>query len=160
VTFAALTTAAGWPGDRSLSSSEWQAQQAFAEMLDSLGQFDALLGRIGIAEALRRLQTLARERIFQPEAEGAASILVMGLLEAADAPLDGLWVMGMNDQHWPPAARPNPLLPAELQRRARAPNASAEVQSEFAQAVHCACCTARRMSFFRGRRARPGANCV
>ena len=133
--FAALTTAAGWPGDRPLSSGEWQAQQAFAETLDSLGQFDALLGRIGMADALRRLQTLARERIFQPEAEGAASVLVMGLLEAADAPLAGLWVMGMNDSHWPPAARPNPLLPAELQRRARAPNASAEVQSEFALAV-------------------------
>ena len=134
--FPALTFAAGWPGDRPLSSCEWQAQRAFAETLDSLGQFDALLGRVTIAEALRRLQQLCRERIFQPEAAGADNVFVMGLLEAAAEPLDGLWVMGMNDQHWPPAARPNPLLPAGLQRRARAPNASAEVQSEFARAVH------------------------
>lgn len=134
--FAALAAAAGWPGDRPLSSFEWQAQRAFVETLDSLAQFDALLGRIDIGEALRRLQQLCRERIFQPEAEGADNVLVMGLLEAAAEPLDGLWVMGMNDQHWPPAARPNPLLPAELQRRVRAPNASAEVQAEFANAVH------------------------
>ena len=135
VAFAALTKAAGWPGDRPLSSYEWQAQRAFAETLDSLGQFDALLGRVTVTEALRRLQQLARERIFQAEAVGAVNVLVMGLLEAAAEPLDGLWVMGMNDQHWPPAARPNPLLPAEMQRRARTPNASAEVQSEFALAV-------------------------
>lgn len=134
--FAALATAAGWPGDRPLSSFEWQAQRAFAETLDTLGQFDALLGRVAWSEALRRLQKLCGERIFQPEAEGEPAVLVMGLLEAAAEPLDAVWVMGMNDQTWPPPARPNPLLPAELQRRARTPNASAEVQAEFAAAIH------------------------
>jgi exodeoxyribonuclease-5 len=130
--FSTLTAAAGWPGERPLSSHEWQARNAFAETLDMLGQFDALLGRIACGEALRRLQQLCRERIFQPEAEGDPSILVMGLLEAVAEPLDGLWAMGMNDHAWPPAARPNPLLPAELQRRARTPGASSEVQAEFA----------------------------
>lgn len=134
--FAAIAAAAGWPGDRSLSSAEWQARRAWAETLDMLGQFDGLLGRVGYGEALRRFQQLCRERIFQPEAEGDADVLVLGLLEAAAEPLDAVWVMGMNDHAWPPPARPNPLLPAELQRRARTPNASAEVQAEFAAAIH------------------------
>jgi exodeoxyribonuclease-5 len=47
-----------------------------------------------------------------------------------------LWVMGMNDSAWPPPARPNPLLPAEIQSRVRAPNAGAEVQLAFARAIH------------------------
>lgn len=133
--FAALAAAAGWPGDRGLSSVEWQARRAFAETLDALAQFDGLLGRVAYGEALGRLQRLCAERIFQPEAEGEPAVLVMGLLEAAAEPLDALWVLGMNDQAWPPPARPNPLLPAELQRRVRAPNASAEVQAEFAATI-------------------------
>jgi exodeoxyribonuclease-5 len=61
---------------------------------------------------------------------------VLGLLEAKGAEFDALWVMGMNDQHWPPPARQNPLLSAELQRRQRTPGSSAEVQTEFAHGIH------------------------
>ena len=134
--FSRLLEAAGWPGERPLSSHEYQAQSAFHEALASLAELDAVQGRVGMAEANRRLKQLARERIFQPETETEPQLEVMGLLEAVGTPLDGLWVMGMNDHLWPPPARPNPLLPALLQRNARAPNASAEVQGEFARAVH------------------------
>lgn len=134
--FGCMLGAAAWPGERTLSSHEYQAKRAFAEVLDSLAELDAMLGRVSISEANRRLVQLCRERIFQPETEGEPPLEVMGLLEAVGMPLDALWVMGMNDHLWPPPARPNPLLPAELQRRARAPNASAEVQGEFALAIN------------------------
>ena len=134
--FAHLLEAAAWPGERPLSSHEYQAQRAFHEALADLAELDAVQGRVGMAEAKRLLTQLARERIFQPETENEPQLEVMGLLEAVGVPLDGLWVMGMNDHLWPPPARPNPLLPARLQRDARAPNASAEVQGEFARAVH------------------------
>ena len=131
----ALLDAIGWPGERSLSSHEYQAGRAFAAALDSLAGLDTLLGRVTLAEARRRLAQICRERIFQPETIGDPPVQVMGLLEIADTPLDAIWVMGMNEHLWPPPARPNPLLPAELQRLARAPNASAEVQREFAQVI-------------------------
>lgn len=134
--FMRLLDVCAWPGERSLSSHEYQAKRAFAEALESLAELDAVLGRVSGAEANRRLNQICRERIFQPETEGEPRLEVMGLLEAAATPLDALWVMGMNDHLWPPPARPNPLLPAELQRKARAPNASAEVQGEFALAIH------------------------
>lgn len=134
--FQRMLDACAWPGERTLSSHEYQAKCAFAEALDALSGLDAVLGRVGIAEASRRLNQICRERIFQPETEGEPQLEVMGLLEASGMPFDALWVMGMNDHLWPPPARPNPLLPAELQRRARAPNASAEVQGEFATSIH------------------------
>jgi hypothetical protein len=81
------------------------------------------------------LARLARERVFQPETVGKPHIQVMGPLEAAGLSFDALWVLGANDDVWPPAPKPNPLLPAELQRRARSTNASAEVQIEFARSV-------------------------
>ena len=134
--FRELLAAVGWPGERPLSSHEYQATGAFAKALATLAGLDAVLGRVRLAEACRRLAQICRERIFQPETVGDPPVQVMGLLEIADTPLDGIWVMGMNEHLWPPPARPNPLLPAELQRRARAPNASAEVQSEFARVIH------------------------
>jgi len=128
--------AAGWPGERGLSSHEFQAKQAFSEVLEHLAQLDVLLGQVGMNEALRLLNQSCSEQIFQPRTEGAPPLQVMGMLEATGEPLDAMWVLGMNDHVWPPPARPNPLLPAAVQRAARAPNADVAVQAEFASAIH------------------------
>jgi exodeoxyribonuclease-5 len=133
--FAQLLADVGWPGERTLSSREWQARDALRETLEQLGGFDAMLGKVTLAEANRHLARLARERVFQPETVGTPNVEVMGPLEAAGMSFDALWVLGMNDDAWPPPPRPNPLLPADLQRRAKSSNASAEVQLEFARTV-------------------------
>ncbi|MBI5784989.1 MAG: PD-(D/E)XK nuclease family protein [Rhodocyclales bacterium] len=133
--FAEFLEECGWPGERTLSSREWQARDAFRETLDQFGALDALLGKVALPEAARRLLRLARERVFQPETVGRPSVEVMGPLEAAGLAFDALWVLGMNDDVWPPSPRPNPLLPADIQRRAKSSNASAEVQLEFARSV-------------------------
>lgn len=136
VVFRAALAAAGWPGDRPLSSHEFQARRAFGEVLDGFGRFDTLLGPLNLAEAVRRLSQLCRQRLFQPETRGQPAIQVLGVLESAGLHFDGLWVMGMNDDLWPPPPRPNPLLPAELLRAAGASHASAEVELDFARRVH------------------------
>lgn len=128
--------AAGWPGDRPLSSPEYQGRRAFLETLSGFGRFDGLLGKLSQSEALRRLRELCRQRLFQPETRGRPAIQVLGVLESAGLQFDALWVMGMNDDQWPPAPRPNPLLPAELLRAAGASHASAEVELDFARRVH------------------------
>lgn len=125
-----------WPGDRPLDSGEFQAREAFRDTLAGLGRYDDILGPIGAGEALRRLAQAAGERVFQPETRGAPAIEIMGVLESTGLTFDALWVMGMNDHAWPAPARPNPLLPAELQRRAGTPHASAEVELAFAATVH------------------------
>lgn len=128
--------AVGWPGDRPLSSNEFQARRAFGEVLDGFGRLDGLLGPLGFSEAVRRLSQLCRQRLFQPETRGRPAIQVLGVLESAGLSFDALWVMGMNDDLWPPPPRPNPLLPAEVLRAAGAAHASAEVELDFAQRVH------------------------
>lgn len=125
-----------WPGDRPLSSHEYQARRAFGEVLDRLGHFDGLLGALSLNEAVRRLSQLCRQRIFQPETRGRPAIQVLGVLESAGLAFDALWVMGMNDDQWPPPPRPNPLLSAEALRSVGAAHASAEVELDFAQRVH------------------------
>lgn len=132
-----LLDALEWPGkQRSLSSFEYQAIQAFDKVLQALAALDVLQQAMSLSQVLLRLRELAQEQIYQPEAEGEVSLQVMGMLESVSAPLDGLWVMGMNDHAWPPPPRPNPLLPAAMQRSHGLPNADSAAQTAFAQAIH------------------------
>lgn len=127
---------AGWLHKRKLGSHEFQARQAFMETVQAFGLLDAFLGSLSLSEALRRLRQMCRERIFQPETEGQPRLQVLGLLEASGQRFDAVWIMGLRASVWPPAPRPNPLLPSEAQRKAGSPNASASVQQAFAQQVH------------------------
>lgn len=133
--FRAALAALGWPGERPLSSTEHQLRAAFDETLLQFGQLDALLGPVGSAVAVGELQRLCGETLFQPQAPAAVPVQVLGMLEVTGGDFDALWVMGLNDELWPPPARPNPLLPAELQRRQRTPAASADVQAAFAKSL-------------------------
>ena len=134
--FTRLLEIVGWPGDRPISSHEYQARKKFEETLLALGEFDALLGNISFAQAVQRLQRVTAEQVFQPETEGDPHLFIMGMLETVAKPMDAIWVMGMNDHLWPPPARPNPLLPAGLQRAAGLPGADGSVQATFAQTIH------------------------
>lgn len=134
--FTQMLEAAHWPGERTSSSFEHQAQQAWKEVLQAFAELGPLLGKMSGSEALRRLSQLCRERIFQPESVHEPQVQIMGMLEAAGEHLDGVWVMGMNDHIWPPPAQPNALLPAEVQRKAGTPGSCSQVQAEFAQAIH------------------------
>ena len=126
---------AGWLGERVLSSHEFQARRAFLETLDSLAALDGVLGPVAPQEAWRRLSQLCRQRVFQPETKGKPAIQVLGTLESAGLSFDALWVVGVSDEVWPPAPRPNPLLPAELLRREQVAKSSAEVELDFARRV-------------------------
>jgi len=131
-----LLDAARWPGQRPLSPHEHQARHAFTEVLNALPDLDAVLAKVTLSDVLRRVTQLCNDTIHQPSSPGTPRVEVMGMLESAGEPLEALWVMGMNDQLWPPQARPNPLLPADLQRKVKSPNSCSEVQTEFAQAIH------------------------
>ncbi|OAM52788.1 hypothetical protein A7981_04920 [Methylovorus sp. MM2] len=136
VSISALLAQVEWSAERPLSSHEYQARKKFNEVLATLIDFDLLLGSISFSQIVQRLSHLCNEHVFQPETEGDPHIFVMGLLETVAKPMDAIWVMGMNDHVWPPPARPNPLLPAALQRTERAPAADGNVQAAFALSIH------------------------
>lgn len=133
--FAQWLQALHWPGDRPLSSDAYQARQALWELLAHQGPADDILGPVSAGEALRRLGQRCRDRVFQAQTRGQPPLQVLGVLESGGLDFDALWVLGLNDHVWPPPAHPNPLLPAELQRRAGTPHASAATELAFAGAV-------------------------
>ncbi|ADI30058.1 PD-(D/E)XK nuclease family protein [Methylotenera versatilis] len=125
-----------WAKTRSLSSHEFQTQQAFLKCLKELSSLDAIFGNVSASAAVQKITELCNATMFQSEAKGDIRIQILGLLETPAVQLDAVWALNMNDQHWPPAVKLNPLLPADLQRNRGTPNASAAVQSQFASLVH------------------------
>lgn len=134
--FGDLLSELKWANTRAISSHEYQAQQAFFKCVKELAALDAILGHITAQEAMQKITELCNATMFQAEAIGDIHIQILGLLETPAMQLDAVWALNMNDQHWPPPVKLNPLLPAELQRNRGTPNASASIQSEFATIVH------------------------
>ncbi|NOT14007.1 MAG: DNA helicase [Methylotenera sp.] len=134
--FNSLLAALHWQGERSLSSLEFQANNAWQKALQQLADMDVLNQPIMHQEAVSLLQKICINRVFQAETEDEPSLQILGVMEALSAPVDALWCMHMNDHIWPLPASPNPLLPAFIQRAAKLPNADNAVQATFAAGIH------------------------
>lgn len=130
--FAALLDSCGWPGDRGVSSREYQAIEHFRSALGELATLDRVASPMARGEALALLNRLAAETVFQAEG-GEGRIQVLGMLEAAGFTFDALWVLGLHERAFPAPARPHPFLPLEVQSRMRMPHADAAREREFAQ---------------------------
>ncbi len=130
--FKRLLQILGWGSGRSLDSVEYQTVVAWQKLISQFANLDNTLSGITYSEALRRLRQLAQATLFQPQSKNQP-IQVMGILETAGLEFDNLWLMGLNDEVWPPTPQPNPFLPVGLQISLAMPHASAERELEFAQ---------------------------
>lgn len=129
-----LLEATGWPGERSLSSQEYQTLASWRDVQERFAELDRVAGRIDLDQALSHLKRLSRQAVFQ-SSQPDLPLQVLGMLEAAGEQFDHLWILGLHSEVWPPAPAPNPLLPAGLQRRYSTPHASAERELAFARRV-------------------------
>ena len=133
-TFLQLLGSAGWPGERTLSSEERQTERRWQKVLGAFSELDFVAGRLGPRPALSLLERLLTEEVFQPETQ-TLPIHILEALQAAGAQFDALWVQGLDDRAWPPAAKPNPFLPYRLQRERGLPHSSAERELDFARKI-------------------------
>jgi len=120
--FSDALRAVGFPGERTLDSHEFQTLEKWHDALAQFARLDRVSGKMGHAEAHRRLVLLARDTIFQPD-RGEAPVQVVGILESAGLEFDHLWITGLTDDAWPLAAQPHPFLPVGAQRSAGVPQA-------------------------------------
>ncbi len=128
--FSRLLTAAGWPGERSLNSVEYQVVECWLDLLSAYSTLDQISNPVKLPQAVSALQKMAGNTVFQPKTP-EATIQVLGVLEAAGLPFDYLWVAGMDDISWPPQPKPNPFIPKPLQRELQMPHATAERELFF-----------------------------
>jgi exodeoxyribonuclease-5 len=133
-TWRAWLAAVGWPGERALSSVEWQARAAWDDLLAEFATLGSVTRLLHRGAAVAALVSLARDKVFQPES-APAPIQILGGLEAAGLPLDALWVAGLAAERWPPARPANPLLPLVWQRERNVPRSTAARELAYAQAL-------------------------
>ena len=130
--FTNLLIAIGWPGNRGLTSIEYQVLQRWRNLLKEFSELDIVIQNISQKKAIEMLQTLASQAVFQPEGS-EAPIQILGLLESAGLQFDALWIMGLDSESWPPTANGNPFIPYSIQVKYALPHSSAEREYEYSK---------------------------
>ncbi len=105
----------GWPGDRTLSSEEYQTVKRLQQLLVEFSQLEIVNQKMTAIQAQQKIRSMAQQIIFQPESP-ETSIQILGVLEATGMQFDQLWLMGLYDQQWPSSSAPNPFIPIRIQR--------------------------------------------
>ena len=123
---------AGFPGERSLDSTEYQTFQKWQTLVADFAALDQAIAVTSYREAIGRLKRMAGDMLFQPETP-QVPIQILGVLEAAGMEFDHLWVMGLSDEQWPLRSQPNPFLPLALQRNAKLPLSSVQEALAYCQ---------------------------
>lgn len=132
--YISLLKAHGWPGNRMLTSDEFQAKERFESVLKEFAGCDILEQELNAETAFLHFAQMLKSALFQPKTE-ASNIQVMGMLESAGLEFDAIWLMGMTDESWPPPLAPNPFLPVLLQRKSFMPRANANHELNYAKKV-------------------------
>ena len=122
----------GWPGERGLNSAEYQQLQAWHSVLDKLASLRVVEPVMPRGEALSHLRRIADGTGFQPET-AETPIQVLAPQGAAVMAFDQVWMLGLNEEAWPPRPRPNPFIPISLQKQHGMPRADANTTLEQAR---------------------------
>jgi len=129
-----LLESAGWASARPLSSAEFQAFGRWQQALETTGSLGFDGRRIGWVEFLSALRLTLDETLFAPESTDAP-IQIAGPAESAGLTADAIWFLGADEKNWPATGIMNPLVPAEAQRAAGMPHASAQLDWDLAGAM-------------------------
>ena len=132
--FAGLLKVVGWANGRPLSSEEYQAAEAWRELLGAFAALEPVTEPMSASTAVSQLRRMAGERTFQPQT-GAVPVQVLGMLEASGLQFDCLWIMGLHDGTWPASPRPNPFIPLNLQRDVGLPHSSEERELHVSRTI-------------------------
>ena len=123
-----------WPGARTPDSAEYQALEAWQDLIGQFASLDLVSAPLDYASALAHLRQLATAFSFQPETP-EVPVQIIGFTGAAGMQFDHLWVMGLHEETWPGKAEPNPFIPLALQRSAGLPDCSAENRLRYAESL-------------------------
>jgi len=132
--FDQLLANAGWPGNGSQDSEEYQLLNRWRDLLNELARLEAVLPALSCRDAVSRLTSLAADTIFQAESEGRV-LPVIGALEAAGMEFDRIWVSGFDAGRWPARGHPMAYVSRQLQKDYGMPDATPQDSLAFSRRV-------------------------
>ena len=119
----------GWPG-RIESSVEYSQYEEWTKLLDTLDTSTPL--KPNYVSAIKKLRLLAKRTFQRNLFNSSLQISYLSLDEAIGLEFDYLWMLGMDDQHWPEPTNPSPFLPYRLQKQYKMPGSHSEIQLKSA----------------------------
>lgn len=125
----------GWPGDRDITTVEYQCVSSFSQQLQYYAGLDCVINTHTFSQSLSIIRDLLSKTLFQAQSNLHAPIQVLGLLEASGLFFDQVWITSMNDDTWPRSPSPNPFLPIELQRQFDVPHSSSSHELSYGRRV-------------------------
>lgn len=124
----------GWPGDRTLDSTEHQLLNSWRQLIQQFAQLTLVAPVLSHSQALHHLTILAAQQEFQPKS-AQVPVQILGILEAGGLHFDHLWIAGLHHQAWPTTSNPNPFIPLELQRNQQLPHSSSNRELIYCRTV-------------------------
>jgi len=121
-------------GSASLSSAEIQASRRWQHVVETCGSLGFDNRRIAWPEFLSTLARTIDATLFSPESHDAP-IQIAGPAESAGLTADAVWFLGASEDAWPAKGATHALLPLEVQREARMPHATPQLDWDLAQAI-------------------------
>jgi len=118
-----ILKAFAWPGTASLDSGDFQLINRWRELQNEFARLALVSPTMGPAAAIAKLESMAGDVVFQPEATNAR-IQLIGPLEASGMHFDALWISGVTSSHWPPPGSPVALLSRRLQQKHEMPDST------------------------------------
>jgi probable DNA repair protein len=124
----------GWRGVRPGKSAEFQAASRWQQALDLCGSLGFDGRRISWSEFLLELNRTIDGTLFAEESQDAP-VLMVGPAESAGLTADAIWFLGADEDAWPARGSAHPLIPIEVQREARMPHASPQLDWELGESI-------------------------
>jgi ATP-dependent helicase/nuclease subunit B len=125
--FAAQLALWHWPGAQALASAEQQQRERFEALLGELAALGPVSGPLSAAGAVELLRSMASRTLFESASDDAA-VTISAQCGDPLVHYDGIWVTGLNAEHWPAPAQADPFIPVAVQRAAHMAGASAAGQ--------------------------------
>ncbi|MGH8458650.1 MAG: hypothetical protein ACRESV_04815, partial [Nevskiales bacterium] len=125
----------GWPGERPLASTGFQAREQWTLMLATLSAMDRQIGTLVHGVALDWLREIVSSKTFEPRADHDQPVLILTPDEATGLPADHLFMVDATDDVLPGPSRHYPLLATEALLAAGVPNVTADSALATASAL-------------------------
>ncbi|MBL4821171.1 MAG: PD-(D/E)XK nuclease family protein [Gammaproteobacteria bacterium] len=124
----------GWPGTQTdLTSTEKTQLKQWQEAMALFSQATVALGKLSLSSALSRLATACSHTRLKAPFDRRCQLSLYTINEAMGLKFDYVWMLGVDDQSWPPRSSPSSFLPYSLQQEAEIPGSHANVQYEMAR---------------------------
>ncbi|MDR1012279.1 MAG: PD-(D/E)XK nuclease family protein [Coxiellaceae bacterium] len=125
----------GWPGTNNLTDIETIAIKHFIKALQEFATIDHILNQVSYTEALNIFHDMLNEITVTLKSNHDSQINIIGTLEAIGINFNYLWIMNMDQEHWPKSPEPNPFIPITLQKKLSLPHSSYERELYFAKII-------------------------